>query len=74
MPVKGNSFIATLKRTHLSWGTYRKTYSRARIGNEGYIPIPSKYAVAYTITNKDNLSQSNVYKFSTSDGFLKINN
>jgi len=28
MPHTGNHYIATLKKTHLGWGTYRKTRTR----------------------------------------------
>lgn len=71
MPAAGNYFIVSLKKTHTGWGTYRKTNSRPKIRNEGYIPIPSKYAKSFNITNLHNKRQSNVYKFSTSDGFIK---
>lgn len=71
MPVRGNYYIATLKKTHLGWGTHRNTFSRPRIGDEGYIPIPANCAVRFNITNVNNRSQSNVYLFSTSDGFYQ---
>ncbi|WP_336958897.1 hypothetical protein [Chryseobacterium contaminans] len=71
MPNTGDTFLVTLKKTHLGWGTHRKTNSRPHISNEGYIPIPVKYARSFNITNMHNKKQSNVYKFSTSDGFLK---
>jgi hypothetical protein len=71
MPNTGNYYIVTLKKTHLGWGTHRKTNSRPRINNEGYIPIPFKYALSFNITNLHFTKQSNIYKFSTSDGFLK---
>jgi hypothetical protein len=71
MPKTGDYYIATLKKTHVRWGTYRHTNSRARIGNEGYLPIPSNFAVSFNITNLHNSKQSNVYNFSTSDGFIK---
>lgn len=70
MPITGNTFIATLKKTHLGWGTLRYTKTRAIIKNEGYIPIPANYARAFNLTNLHNKKQSNVYKFNTSDGFL----
>lgn len=73
MPHTGNYFIATLKKTHLGWGTHRTTLSRPKIKDEGYIPIPSKYAKTFNITNLHNLKQSNIYKFSTSDGYIKDN-
>ena len=50
MPNTGNFYIATLKKTHLGWGTHRTTNSRPKIKNEGYIPIPSKYAFSFNIT------------------------
>lgn len=71
MPNTGNTFIIMLKKTHLGWGTYRKTNSRTRIRNEGYIPIPINFAVGYQITNLHYKKQSNIYKFSTADGFFK---
>ncbi|MFD2907619.1 hypothetical protein ACFSX9_02615 [Flavobacterium ardleyense] len=71
MPNTGDFYIASLKKTHLGWGTHRKTKSRPSIQNEGYIPIPSKYALSFHITNLHNTNQSNVYKFSTNDGFIK---
>jgi hypothetical protein len=71
MPIAGNSYTATLKKTHLGWGTHRKTNSRPKIKNEGYIPIPLNNAIGFNITNLHNKKQSNIYKFSTSDGFIK---
>lgn len=72
MPQTGNHYIATLKKTHVGWGTHRTTLSRPKIKDEGYIPIPSKYAKAFNITNVKNFKvRSNIYKFSTSDGFYK---
>ncbi len=73
MPTTGNSYVATLKNTHFRWGLLRYTSSRPKITNEGFIPIPIKYAKLFNITNKNGLrlGQSNIYKFSTTDGFLK---
>ncbi|MDQ1151191.1 hypothetical protein QE382_003175 [Sphingobacterium zeae] len=70
MPKAGDQFISTLKKTHLGWGTHRYTNSRPAIKNEGYIPIPSRYAKGFYITNLHETRQSNIYKFSTSDGYL----
>ncbi|WP_407485515.1 phospholipase D-like domain-containing protein [Elizabethkingia miricola] len=70
MPNTGDTFSVPLKKTHLGWGTYRKTNTRRRISNEGYLPIPIKFARLFNITNMHNKKQSNVYKVSTSDGFL----
>lgn len=69
MPKTGDYFVVSLKRTHLGWGTHRKTNSRPKINNEGYIPIPYKYAHAFQITNLHYTKRNNVYKFSTSDKF-----
>ena len=71
MPNTGNFYIVALKKTHLGWGTHRKTNSRPKIKNEGYIPIPFKYALSFHITNLHYTKQSNIYKFSTNDGFIK---
>lgn len=70
MAKTGDSFEVTLKKTHVGWGTYRKTNSRNPRPNEGYLPIPSKIALSLNITNMHNKKQSNIYKVSTSDGFL----
>ncbi len=71
MPNTGNCFIATLKKTHLGWGTHRKTNSRPKIEEECYLPIPSNYALRFQITNLHYEGRSNVYKFSTSDKFYE---
>ncbi|EHO06403.1 hypothetical protein [Myroides odoratimimus] len=71
MPSTGDKFVVVLKNNHLGWGTYRKTNSRGKIVGESYLPIPKKYAVNFSITNKDDKSRSNVYLFSTNDGFLR---
>jgi len=71
MAKTGESFEVTLKKTHVGWGTYRRTASRGLIPNEGYLPIPSKVAVSLNITNLHNKKQTNIYKFSTGDGFFK---
>lgn len=70
MAKTGDSFEVTLKKTHVGWGTYRKTNSRSPIPYEGYLPIPLKVALSLNITNVHNKKQSNIYKVSTSDGFL----
>lgn len=70
MAKTGDSFEVTLKKTHVGWGTYRKTNSRSPRPNEGYLPIPSKIALSLNITNTHNKKQSNIYKVNTSDGFL----
>lgn len=69
MPKAGDCFIVSLKKTHLGWGTHRKKNSRSKIKNEGYIPIPYKYALSFQITNLHNKRRSNIYKFGTSDHF-----
>ncbi|WP_298151467.1 hypothetical protein [Flavobacterium sp.] len=71
MPTAGNFYIATLKKTHLGWGIHRRTKTRTARQNEGFLPIPSKYSIAFNITNFHNQQQSATYHFSTSDGFIK---
>lgn len=71
MAKTGDSFEVTLKKTHVKWGTHRKTSSRGSVPGEGYLPIPSKIAISLNITNLHNKSQSNIYKVSTNDGYLK---
>jgi len=70
MPKSGDSFISTLKKPHLGWGTHRKKQSRSLRAGEGYIHIPAKTAKYMGITNSNSLN-SNIYKCSTSDGFLQ---
>ncbi len=45
----GNSFVITIKQTHISWGTFRYTHTREPIYGETYIPIPIYYAEEFNI-------------------------
>lgn len=53
MPKAGDSFVVTLGRTHLGWGSHRYTSSRKIIYHETYIPIPSFKAKSYKIYNSN---------------------
>lgn len=53
MPKKGDSFTIILKKTHLEWGTHRKTNSRKMMSNESYIPIPVSDAKRIGIYNSN---------------------
>lgn len=70
MPNAGDTFITTLKRTHLEWGNFRHTTTRAIIYGEGYLQIPSIFAYNYNITNNKTNARSPEYDFSTSDNFI----
>lgn len=71
MPNTGDSFISTLKKSHLEWGTYRHTNSRGIIYGEGYIQIPSKDARRLNITNSNSTPANNIYQCNSNDGYLK---
>lgn len=51
MPKTGDTFIVTIKPSHLGWGTYRYTNTRDHIYGEGYIKIPRQYAKEFGIFN-----------------------
>lgn len=71
MPNTGDRFITTLKQPHLEWGEYRHTNSRGIVYGEGYLQIPSEDAYNLEITNDKEPLKSQVYSFSTSDGFIQ---
>jgi len=70
MPKKGDSYIATLKKPHLEWGSYRHTNSRGTRYGEGYIQIPASIARQLFITN-NNRGPGATYTCNTSDMYLK---
>lgn len=73
MPTPGSTFTIRLKPSHLGWGNYRYTNSRDIIYGEGYIPIPKRYALAYSIFNSNHSPNGlgiNLYHASSTDGFL----
>lgn len=74
MPITGDSFITTLQRPHLEWGSYRHTSSRGVIYGEGYLQIPINEARRIGIYNSHALGRpgvTNVYTCSSVDGFLR---
>lgn len=44
MAKRGDSYIVTLEKAHLEWGTHRYTGSRGLVYGEGYIQIPANVA------------------------------
>lgn len=74
MPNIGDTYVVRLKPSHLGWGDYRYTNSRDIIYGEGYIPIPKRYACAYSIYNSNHYPQglgTNLFIASSKDGFLQ---
>lgn len=69
MPNTGDSFITTLKKAHLEWGSHRHTSSRGIIYGEGYLQIPASIARNLNITNA-NSTNNNIYTCNSSDGYL----
>ena len=57
----GDFYEVELKKTHIKWGTYRYTETRASIEGEGYIPIPKSYAEKYTLLNSKGTHGEDVY-------------
>lgn len=69
MPNTGDSFITTLKKAHLEWGSHRHTNTRNIVYGEGYLQIPASIARALDITNS-NSTNNNIYICNSIDGFL----
>lgn len=74
MANSGDSFIITLKETHLKWGEYRNPTNREPVVGESYIPIPKADAEEFNIYNS-NYSKNglgyNLFTASSVDGYLK---
>ena len=54
MAQRGDEYTVSLKLPHLNWGDYRNETNRDVIHDEGYIPIPRKYAKEFDIFNSNN--------------------
>lgn len=75
MAQAGNSYIITLKKAHLEWGTHRYTNSRGKVYGEGYIPIPIHVAKSYNLynangTNYNDIYGQNLFKCTSADGLF----
>lgn len=75
MAKRGDSYVVTLKRAHLEWGTHRYTHTRDRIYGEGYLPIPASRARAFEIYNSNSIGGRdelgvNIFNCQSADGFL----
>lgn len=74
MANRGDAFTVTLKEAHLDWGEHRNPTNREPISGEGYIPIPRKYAVSYSIYNSNHNPIGwgyNLFRANSADGFLR---
>ena len=71
MPIAGDSFITTLKRAHLEWGSHRHTNSRGIIYGEGYLQIPKKEAIRIDIFNNNRPGAIVQYNCNSADGYLQ---
>lgn len=73
MPNKGDSFVATLKATHIDWGdSTRMTNSREKITGECYIPIPredAKRLGIYNSNRSEGIGENEFYAISVDGGF-----
>lgn len=70
MPNTNDSFITTLKKPHLEWGTHRYTNSRGAIYGEGYLQIPISEARRIGIHNGNLIGGNTIYNCNSTDGFL----
>lgn len=68
MPQIGDTFIVTIRPSHLGWGTYRHTDTREPIYGEGYIKIPRKYAKKFGIFNANHPTADPRYYCSAVNG------
>ena len=71
----GDSYVVSLKASHLGWGTHRYTDTRPAIPGESYLPIPIKYARNYNIvnsngTNGQDVLGQNIFHCTSADGFF----
>ena len=77
MPRAGDSYIVTLRESHLAWGTYRHTTTRTPRRGEAYLPIHIADARRFNIYNSnytggmDVLGQ-NIFHCTSYDGFLDV--
>lgn len=71
MPNPNDSYVVTLKKAHLEWGTHRYTNTRDRIYGEGYLQIPRHMAETLGIFNSNQNKEPIEYTCSSKDGFLK---
>lgn len=72
----GNTYIITLCKSHLEWGTLRYTNSRDQIYGEGYIPIPADYAHSYGLLNNNgtgyrDILGKNIFYCRSADGLFE---
>lgn len=73
MAKAGDSYIVTLEKAHLEWGTHRYTGSRPQIYGEGYLHIPRQVAKAFSLYNSNNTGGAdvwgvNIFKCKSKDG------
>ncbi|MCQ4922235.1 hypothetical protein NE686_04005 [Tissierella carlieri] len=71
MPNTGDTFITTLSRAHLGWGSHRYTGSRGIIYGEGYLQIPKHEARRIEIYNSNHPSANFTYCCNSVDGYLQ---
>lgn len=71
MPNAKDTYITTLKKAHLEWGTHRYTGSRDLIYGEGYLQLPLKTARQFGIYSSNVAGSNNIFTCSSTDGFLK---
>lgn len=70
MPNIGDTFVTTLRRAHLEWGSHRHTSSREIIYGEGYLQIPKREAIRLGIFNSNSPGAIVDYTCNSADGFL----
>lgn len=71
MPEVGNTYITTLKRAHLEWGSYRHTSSRGIVYGEGYLQIPANVSRRFGIYNSNHSGTACYYNCNSVEGYLR---
>jgi len=71
MPLAGDTFITTLQKAHLEWGSHRHTNSRGTVYGEGYLQIPKPIARQFGIYNSNQPVANIIYNCNSVDGFLR---
>ncbi len=72
----GDSYIVTLEKAHLEWGTHRYTGSRSQIYGEGYLRIPRQVACEFSLYNSNftggaDVLGVNIFNCTSADGLFK---
>lgn len=71
MPMNGDYYDVTLKKSHLEWGEHRHSQTRGRMEGEAYLPIPRGAALRFNYFNNNMEDSNSIYYCNSKDGFLE---